>query len=77
MDSVAAGQVLVSERQRRGVGDALVATRRATAGDAEGRAVELVAADLQTARLHLSELLGEEVSDEMLDSLFAQFCIGK
>ena len=71
------GHVLVSARQRRGIELALAAVRAARDSDLAGRSPELVAVDLQTARLQLTQLLGEHVDDEMLDELFTRFCIGK
>ncbi len=38
---------------------------------------ELIAVDVRLALNHLGELVGEITTDEILDTLFAQFCIGK
>ena len=38
---------------------------------------ECVVAELQDALNALSEMLGETVEEEVLDSIFSQFCIGK
>ena len=38
---------------------------------------ELVAADLRDAVAHLEEIVGIVASDDVLNRIFAQFCIGK
>jgi len=38
---------------------------------------ELVSLELHSARRHLDLLLGLEVEEDLLDSIFSQFCIGK
>ncbi len=46
--------------------------------DAEGGgAVEFLASDLRDALQFLGEITGETTSDEVLDQIFNQFCIGK
>lgn len=69
--------VLSSERQQRLVSQAAVAlSRAANAGEAR-QAEELMAADVREAADALAQVLGERVGDEVLDALFARFCIGK
>jgi tRNA modification GTPase len=46
-------------------------------GLAEGRGTELLAADLRHALAALGEITGEISSDDLLTSIFTQFCIGK
>ena len=46
-------------------------------GLAEGRGTELLAADLRHALGALGEITGEISSDDLLTSIFTQFCIGK
>ncbi|RZL14276.1 MAG: tRNA uridine-5-carboxymethylaminomethyl(34) synthesis GTPase MnmE [Hymenobacter sp.] len=43
----------------------------------EGRGTELLAADLRHALSALGEITGEISSDDLLTSIFTQFCIGK
>jgi tRNA modification GTPase len=51
---------------------------RAAIGDARGRlSEEFVLADLQDARAALEEITGRRAPDEVLEHIFARFCIGK
>jgi tRNA modification GTPase len=43
----------------------------------EGLPFEIIAADLQQGLEALGEIIGETTSDEVLDRIFSQFCIGK
>lgn len=56
-----------AERELRGLEDDLAA----------GAAYELCAARLDMAALKLDEILGLKAHDELLDSVFSRFCIGK
>lgn len=47
------------------------------AGLKNGLSPEFVAADMRSALLHLNALLGKEISEEILSSIFSKFCIGK
>ena len=38
---------------------------------------DLIAVDLQAAVAALGEITGEDVSESILDTVFARFCIGK
>jgi tRNA modification GTPase len=46
-------------------------------GLADGRGTELLAADLRHALAALGEITGDISSDDLLTSIFTQFCIGK
>ena len=43
----------------------------------EGMPVDIVSIDLEEARTHLGELLGEVYDEELIDELFQRFCLGK
>ena len=43
----------------------------------DGLSSELIAVDVRTGLNHLGELVGEVLTDDVLEALFSQFCIGK
>ena len=47
------------------------------AAAAEDTPEEFVLTDLQAARAHLDEIVGVRTSDDLLEHIFANFCIGK
>ena len=55
-------------------GEALLRAQEAAAAGASG---ELVAADLRAAIAHLEEIVGIVAGDDVLNRIFAHFCIGK
>ena len=69
--------VAINQRHR----EALLCARAALLGfDADlqaGEPAEILAADLRAAVTALGEVSGEQVSEEILDHIFARFCIGK
>jgi tRNA modification GTPase len=71
------GALLTSERQRALVVRAQAAFARAAQSGRVGHPEELVAVDVREGVESLAEVLGERVGEEMLDALFARFCIGK
>jgi tRNA modification GTPase len=42
-----------------------------------GRSGELLAFDIRKAIFHLSEIIGEVSTDDLLENIFSKFCIGK
>jgi tRNA modification GTPase len=42
-----------------------------------GLPLEIIAADLTSGLEALSEITGEQSSEELLDTIFSRFCIGK
>lgn len=42
-----------------------------------GRAVDLIEVDIRSAREKLGRLLGEDLSEQILDRVFSDFCVGK
>lgn len=74
----AAGDPLVtSERHIAALRAAAEALGRARQATGQAPALELIAADLRAALAQVDQILGLEVSDEILDRIFSRFCIGK
>lgn len=71
------GLVISSARHATLLTDAAAALEGAAGAAAEARPAELVALDLRAAATALGRITGEDVDEDMLDALFAQFCIGK
>ena len=77
VDDVEAGSAIVlSERQRAAVAEAAARFEAAAILDA-GAAGELRAFELRGGLGALAALAGDRIGDEVLDELFARFCIGK
>ncbi|MFS8531409.1 tRNA uridine-5-carboxymethylaminomethyl(34) synthesis GTPase MnmE [Sphaerobacter thermophilus] len=72
-----AAPALVTLRQQQALTRALESIRQARAAlDAE-IPLDLVAVDVRDALLAVGEITGEQVSETILDEIFARFCIGK
>jgi tRNA modification GTPase len=71
------GVVVTSERQRDLLVRASEALGRAAEAVRAGQAEEVLALEVREGARALAEVLGEEVGEEVLDALFARFCIGK
>jgi tRNA modification GTPase len=71
------GMVVTSERQRDLLARASEALSRAASAVRAGQAEEVLALEVREGARALAEVLGDEVGEEMLDALFARFCIGK
>ncbi len=69
--------VRVGERCREALGRAARAVERARAGRRGGLPADLVAEELRAALGALGELVGELTPEELLDHVFARFCLGK
>lgn len=71
------GVMLITERQRSRAQDAALRFGDAALGLAEGRPLEMLALDVRQAVHALAEMRGREVTERVLDEVFARFCIGK
>lgn len=69
--------VLATERQRVLVGQALESTRTALCGVRTRAPEELVSEDIRDAVRALGRVTGEELTPDLLDEIFAKFCLGK
>ena len=75
-EAVGDGELLVTERQRRLAETAQHAFERAGAA-LQAHPRELVAYDIREGYKSLMEMRGTEVEDQLVDEIFARFCIGK
>lgn len=74
----AIGEALITNlRQKRAAEQALAAVAAAIAGVNEGVGDELLAIDLGRALDALGDIVGETTADDLLNRIFAEFCIGK
>ena len=71
------GAVLTNLRQEEAARAALQAVERARAALEEQLGEELLAIDLQGALDALGDIVGETTTDDLLERIFSQFCIGK
>ena len=69
--------ILSNERQRANVSAALKAIREAKAALSMGLTYDAVTVTLEDAIGELSEMTGERASDEIIDRVFHNFCVGK
>lgn len=64
-------------RHRAALEKALLACDNVAAGLTAGLSPDLLAIDLQAALDHLGDIIGETTTEDILDVIFEQFCIGK
>jgi tRNA modification GTPase len=69
--------VVTSERHRALLQQAADAMMRVAEGVEQARPTEVLAIEIRDATHALAEIAGETVGDEVLDTLFRRFCIGK
>lgn len=77
LDRLGGSTVVTNLRHARSLDTAAQALDAVLAGLAAGTGTELLAADLRQALASLGEITGEISSDDLLTSIFTQFCIGK
>ncbi|MGZ6971135.1 MAG: tRNA uridine-5-carboxymethylaminomethyl(34) synthesis GTPase MnmE, partial [Thermoanaerobaculia bacterium] len=72
------GELLVLERHREALASAAMCLREASAlARSDGGAPELVAGRVREALSALGAITGETATEELLDRIFATFCVGK
>lgn len=69
--------VAVNARHRACLEECAEALRRAIPGFAEGAEAEIIALDLREALDHVGQIAGRVDTEDILGSIFSQFCIGK
>ena len=71
------GVVLTRQRHVECLNSMIINARNALKLLQAGEPDECIAVELQEAHRHLGALLGEDVGEDLLDSIFSDFCIGK
>ena len=70
-------QVAINSRHQDALNRARAAARQATDALAADATLELVAMDLRIAANAVGEIVGKTTTEDLLDSIFSAFCIGK
>jgi tRNA modification GTPase len=70
-------QVMINSRHQNALSRARAAAALAADNLAARASLELVAFDLRTAMNAIGEIVGQTSTEDLLDSIFSQFCIGK
>jgi tRNA modification GTPase len=70
-------QVMINSRHQEALGRARSATERTLDALRADMTLELVALDLRIAVSAVGEIVGKTATEDLLDSIFSQFCIGK
>jgi tRNA modification GTPase len=70
-------QVAINSRHQDALNRARIATRQAAEALAGEATLELVAMDLRIAANAVGEVVGKTTTEDLLDSIFSTFCIGK
>jgi tRNA modification GTPase len=70
-------QVAINSRHQDALNRARAAARQATDALAADASLDLVAMDLRIAANAVGEIVGKTTTEDLLDSIFSTFCIGK
>ena len=70
-------EVMINSRHQDALNRARLATRRTLEVFHDDASLELVAMDLRIAVNAVGEIVGKTTTEDLLDSIFSQFCIGK
>jgi tRNA modification GTPase len=70
-------QVMINSRHQEALSRARVATVETIAALRADASLELIALDLRIAVSAVGEIVGKTATDDLLDSIFSQFCLGK
>ena len=70
-------QVMINSRHQEALNRAREVTRRTIEAMDGGAPLDLVAIDLRIATGAVGEIVGKTATEDLLDSIFSQFCIGK
>jgi tRNA modification GTPase len=70
-------QVMINSRHQEALGRARAAAQRAIEALRAELTLELAAMDLRIATNAIGEIVGKTTTEDLLDAIFSQFCIGK
>ena len=70
-------QVMINSRHQDALRRAREATANTMAAFAAGHGLEIAAMELRLAVNAIGEVVGKTTTEDLLDSIFSQFCIGK
>jgi len=70
-------EVMINSRHQDALNRARAATERTLEAFRQGATLELVALDLRIAVNAIGEIVGKTTTEDLLDMIFSQFCIGK
>src|SRR5208283_360956 len=70
-------QVMINSRHQDALNRARAATQRTLEVLRGGETLELAAGELRIAVNAVGEIVGKTATEDLLDSIFSQFCIGK
>lgn len=70
-------QVMINSRHQEALGRARLATQRTVAVLRADETLELAAAEMRIAVNAVGEIVGKTTTEDLLDSIFSQFCLGK
>ena len=70
-------QVTINSRHQDALKRARAATELAVTAMRDGLSLELPAFDLRIAVNAVGEIVGKTTTEDLLDAIFSQFCIGK
>jgi tRNA modification GTPase len=71
------GVLVTNFRHKLAIENALTALNRAVSGFAENNPLEIIAFELRDSLDRLGEIVGAVTTEDILDSIFKNFCIGK
>jgi tRNA modification GTPase len=71
------GILVTNLRHKLAIENALTALCRAISGFAENNSIEIIALELRDSLDRLGEIVGAVTTEDILDSIFKNFCIGK
>ena len=77
LENTASATIVTNVRHARALETAAIHLAAVQTGLDTGRGTELLAADLRHALAALGEITGEISNEDLLTSIFTQFCIGK